>query len=84
MQNGLTPKIRMLYFVIINSVLFNLSCVWVSRKNKERQSKARQGKTRHGKGRVKKRRKKKKQNKIKKAKTGCHYVRTYGSTNQPY
>ena len=26
---GITPKIRMLWFVLINSILLNLSCLWV-------------------------------------------------------
>ena len=29
LKNGLTPKIRLLCFVIINSVLLNLFCVWI-------------------------------------------------------
>ena len=28
-MKGITPKIRMLCFVLINSVLFNLLCVWI-------------------------------------------------------
>ena len=27
---GITPKIRLLFFVLMNSVLLNLSCVWIS------------------------------------------------------
>ena len=27
--NGITPKIHMLCFVLINSVLLNLACVWI-------------------------------------------------------
>ena len=27
---GITPRIRMLCFVLINNVIFNLLCVWIS------------------------------------------------------
>ena len=88
LQNRLTPKIGMLYFVIINIVHFNLSCVWFSRKNKERQSKEKQGMAKAGLNpppppKKKKTPKNPKQNKKGKDEAGCHYVRTYGSTNQP-
>ena len=29
LKKGVTPKIRMLCFVLINSVILNLHCVWI-------------------------------------------------------
>ena len=55
----------------------------------EKQGKTKQGKARKNKawqrqGEKKKKKEEAKQYKKGKDETGCHYVRTYGSTNQPY
>ena len=38
LDKGITPKIRMLCFVLLNTILFDLLCVWVLFHNASRQS----------------------------------------------